>query len=104
MTKQTREFTKDFMRTLLGVGDCENLEADKAEEVLNELTDTSRWSNHYRFIFKYEDKLYESDYQEGATEQQDESPYEYEGDVITCTEVEAVEKIVIDYRAVDLND
>ena len=69
-------------------------------DVQNIITDTSRWSIQYDRVFKFEDKLYYAPYQCGATESQDESPYEYDGKTIECEEVEAYEKTVIDYRLV----
>jgi hypothetical protein len=50
-------------------------------------------------IFKFEDKLYKTSYSTGATEYQDEDPYEYEDDVIECPEVFPVEKTIIVYEA-----
>ena len=62
--------------------------------VLDEITDTSRWSIHHRIIFKHEGKFYETYYSEGATEMQDESPWEYE-DEVECDEVELKEVKVV---------
>lgn len=58
--------------------------------LLDEITDTSRWSIHHRIIFSYQGKFYQAYYSEGATEMQDESPWEYE-DEIECVEVELKE-------------
>lgn len=60
---------------------------------------TSRWSIIHELIFKHDGRLYRSKYRVGATEQQDETPWENE-DEVTCTEVEAYEKTVTDYRPV----
>ncbi len=65
----------------------------------NKIVDTTRWSKVYRMIFRFEDKFYSSLYQCGATEYQDEEPYEYEDDMIECTEVFPVEKTIIVYEA-----
>lgn len=62
--------------------------------VLDEITDTSRWSVHHRIIFKHEGKFYETYYSEGATEMQDESPWEYD-DEVECDEVELKEVKVV---------
>ncbi|MEK4122065.1 hypothetical protein [Lysinibacillus sp. FSL K6-0102] len=62
--------------------------------VLDEITDTSRWSIHHRIIFKHEGKFYETYYSEGATEMQDERPWEYE-DEVECDEVELKEVKVL---------
>lgn len=63
------------------------------EALERKIIGTGRWSIHYEIIFKYNDKFYRTTYQEGATEQQDESPWEYEPEV-ECTEVKQVEKLV----------
>ncbi|MCL1696387.1 hypothetical protein [Lysinibacillus sp. BPa_S21] len=62
--------------------------------VLDEITDTSRWSVHHRIIFKHDGKFYEAYYSEGATEMQDERPWEYE-DEVECDEVELKEVKVV---------
>lgn len=65
----------------------------------NEIVDTSRWSNHYELVFAHEGKFYRTYYSVGATEQQDEGPWEYDGDEIECVEV--VEKEVTVTQWVD---
>ena len=65
-----------------------------------EITDTSRWSIHYRAIFEHEGKFYATDYSRGATEAQCEEPYEYSPDDIECPEVQLVEKIVLAWEPV----
>lgn len=61
--------------------------------ILDEITDTSRWSSHHRIIFAYEGKFYETYYSEGLTEMQDESAWEYD-DEVECYEVELKEVLV----------
>lgn len=58
--------------------------------ILDEITDTSRWSIHHRIVFAYQGKFYATHYSVGATESQDESPWEYE-DQVECQEVELKE-------------
>ncbi|KAF6565357.1 hypothetical protein G9G63_09365 [Paenibacillus sp. EKM202P] len=58
--------------------------------LVDEITDTSRWSIHHNIIFEHQGKFYQTHYSEGATEMQDESPWEYEEDV-DCDEVELKE-------------
>lgn len=65
--------------------------------IQDDITSTSRWHINYELIFKYQDKFYATYYRRGATEQQDEAPYEYDKDEIECLEVYPVEKIVIEY-------
>lgn len=72
-------------------------------EVLeDEVVDTSRWSEHHSLVFKElaTGKCYEVDYSCGKTENQDESPWEHDGDKIFVTEVEPVEVKTIKFRPV----
>ena len=68
--------------------------------VHSELVDTGRWSHIYERV--YQDlstgKYWSTSYSTGATECQDESPYEYDGDVIKFTEVVPVEHTVVKYE------
>ncbi len=73
---------------------------DGFETVVNKITGTSRWSVNYQWIFKYQDKFYQTYYSTGATEYQEESPFEYEGDEIECVEVVPYEKTIIAYKTV----
>ena len=57
------------------------------ERLENELVDHSRWSVIYSMVFTTEGKFFRSNYSRGATEYQEESPYEYDGDEIECEEV-----------------
>jgi len=61
--------------------------------VEDEIVDTSRWAVQHNVVFEYEGKHYRAWYQRGATEIQDEGPWEYE-DTVECTEVHSVEKLV----------
>jgi len=63
-------------------------------KIEDNIIDRSRWSVHYEMIFQVGDKFYRSWYRIGATEMQDESPYEYDEDEIECPEVHKVEKVV----------
>jgi hypothetical protein len=65
--------------------------------VSDKIIDTSRWSIIYEMVFGYQDKFYVTSYSEGATERQDESPYEDEEDEIECKEVFPREVKVIKY-------
>lgn len=97
MTIITKKFEKKFLKALLRE-DLPEEEAAKSEIVRNKLVDTDRWSIMYDLIFKYEDKYYQVGYSKGATELQDnEQPFEYEADEISCTEVEPVKVSVIKY-------
>lgn len=65
-----------------------------------ELIDNSRWSLDYRIVFEDNGKFYETYYSVGATECQEERPWEYE-DEVECTEVEKREILVKKWVAVD---
>ena len=47
----------------------------------NNITSTGRWTVHHKIIFEYGGKFYSAYYSEGATEQQDESPWEYQSEI-----------------------
>ena len=72
-----------------------------AKIIRNEMYDTSRWSIYYELIFELDGKLYQTTYSRGATECQDEQPWEYGSDV-ECTEVEEYETVIKDYRPVEV--
>lgn len=54
------------------------------------LLDHDRWSLQYAAVFSFEGKHYRAGYSQGATEQQDERPFEDE-DEVDCEEVKAEE-------------
>lgn len=66
--------------------------------VLDKVEDTSRWSVHYRLVFRLPDMpegfAWETGYSVGATESQDETPWQDE-DNVECTLVRQVPKTVI---------
>ena len=83
-------FKKDFLKYI---------DNEKNVDVIStELIDSSRWSLQYRRVFLYEDRFYETYFSRGATEQQDEHPYEYDEDEIECNEVFPIEKTIIVYE------
>ena len=67
--------------------------------IKDEVTGTSRWSIFHDIVFEYEGKFYQTSYSVGATECQDESPWEDE-DEIECTEVVEKEVMVKKWVAV----
>jgi len=77
-------------------------DSETLEVIKDEITDTGRWTIHHYLVFKDIEtgKFYLTYYSVGATEQQDESPFEYEDDEISCVEVEPVEVKVISYKKV----
>lgn len=77
-------------------------DAESLSLVEDDITDNSRWSIYHNLVFKDLEtgKFYLTHYSVGATEQQDERPFEYEDDEIACAEVEQVEVKVITYQKV----
>lgn len=57
------------------------------------IIDTTRWSEIHEIVFKMGNKFYQTSYSCGATEMQDESPWEHENEV-EITEVEQKEVLV----------
>lgn len=92
----TRLFDKELLKQIMWD------DAEDYEVLEDEITDTSRWSVHHYMVFKElsSGKCYGVGYSRGATECQDEQPFEYEGDEITCEEVEPVEVKVIHFKPV----
>ena len=82
------KFSKEFLRNL------------DDEIISDQIIENTRWSILHERIFKHDGKFYQTIYSVGATEIQDESPYEYDGDEIECTEVRPVEKVVTVYEPV----
>lgn len=76
-------FNKEYLTKELGLPyDCKLIEDD--------IIDTTRWSIVHEIVFEDKGKFYMTTYSEGATEYQDERPWEYE-DEVKCTEVELKE-------------
>ena len=88
-----KKFPKQFMLDMLWD------ESDDAEVIEDKITDNGRWSIHHKLIFKHKDKFYSTGYSVGATEMQDEGPWEDE-DEVECTEVEPKEKTITVYVSV----
>lgn len=72
------------------------------EVIKDEITSHSRWSVGHVMIFKVlaTGKYYSTYYSVGATEYQDEGPYEY-GEDEECDEVVPVQKTVTVYEPVN---
>jgi hypothetical protein len=90
------ETNRDFSRTFL----LNSFDAADVEVMVNKTVDVGRWSVSYDYVFKYEGKFYSAPYSVGATEMQDEGPWEYDDDPVTVVIVEPVEVTVIEYVSV----
>jgi len=77
-------------------------ESDNYIAVENKQIGNSRWSIHYSLVIKSktEDRYYATTYSRGATEQQEERPFEYDGELITFSEVVPKETKIIEYIAI----
>ena len=78
----TVKFSKDYLKN--------ELDLPYGNTIVDNIIDTGRWSIYHEIVFADKGKFYTTTYSEGATECQDESPWEYE-DEIECTEVELKE-------------
>ena len=81
----------------LSWGDKDSEHAD-FKVALNEIVGHSRWSINYNLVLEKDGKFFQKGYSKGATESQDESPFEYEDEEIDFKEVKPVEKVVIIYE------
>jgi len=68
-------------------------DTDEGELIEEEIFDSGRWSITYKAIIKYQDKFYKTFYRVGATEAQEERPWE-DDDEAVLVEVKQVEKMV----------
>lgn len=66
----------------------------------DKITGHGRWSVVHEIVFELGGKFYRTTYSIGATEMQDERPWQYE-DSVTCEEVKRVEKVIQDWAPVD---
>ena len=81
------KFKKDFL--------INDLDLPYNDDIIQEdnIIETSRWSEIHEIVFAYNNKYYKTEYSQGLTEMQDESPWEYEEEVV-CVEVELKEVLV----------
>lgn len=92
----TREFPKS---TLVNLAWGEPVDGYNVVE--DEITGKSRWSIEHTMVFRAPDgRLYQVGYRVGATESQEEGPFEHAGESVACVEVEAYEVAVTRYRPV----
>lgn len=74
---------------------------DNGAIIRDKIISKSRWSIRHELIFIYTDrKYYRTTYQEGATEYQDENPWQYV-DEVECTEVEPFQETVTNFRPIE---
>lgn len=81
----TRKFPKADLLEVLDLSVGETHEGYSLVET--KMIGTRRWSIDHAMVFGFEDKFWRANYSVGATEQQDEGPWEYDGDEIECVQV-----------------
>jgi hypothetical protein len=80
------KISSEEMRSILW-GDSED-----GEIISDKITGNSRWSIFHDIVFSYKGKTYQTEYSVGATESQDESPFEYDK-MVDCEEVRLVRMV-----------
>ena len=76
----------------------DNLKWEEHKTIYDKIIGHSRWSIQHERVFEHEGKFYLTTYSVGATEYQDERPYEYDPDEIECPEVFPVQETVTVYK------
>ncbi len=76
---EKKVFSKDYLK--------DELDLPYSNTIVDKIIDATRWSIVHEIVFEDNGKFYQTTYSEGATEMQDESPWEYD-DEVKCTEVE----------------
>lgn len=89
------KFKREWLQDLV------NEDCTEAKIIKNDIYETSRWSISYGLVFEYQNKYYKTFYSRGATECQDEHPFEYDEDEINCIEVIPVIETVVVYKPKD---
>lgn len=98
ITAKTTTFTREYLKNELLLPDGPHDAPRHGRIVIsNEITDHSRWSVSYTMIFRLvdqpENEAWMVDYSVGATETQDEEPWENE-DTVSAMLVRQVERVV----------
>jgi len=87
--KTIRKFAKDDLLEL--VDERPDAQIGKFTLISEQIIDHDRWTIRFELCFKYEDTVYITYYSIGATEYQDEGPFENDGDEIDCYEAMKIE-------------
>jgi hypothetical protein len=91
----SKTFPKQYLMDVLN-GDVEGCSIE-----YDEIVDHGRWTLHHEMIFKDVDGLfYETNYDIGATEYQDERPFENADDLVKCVQVHQVPETTMVWKAV----
>lgn len=76
---------------------------DSEDVIRDRIVDNGRWTIRHEMIFNHHAKVYRVFYDVGATEQQEQYPFDYEPDEIECDEMHQVEKVVKVWEKVQSN-
>lgn len=87
-------FNREFLREELGL---------PYEALEKNIVENTRWSIVFEIVFEYEGKFWKTWYSEGATEYQDERPWEFEKEV-KCYEVYKAKTVKEDWVEVEKVD
>lgn len=86
------KFSRDYLKN--------ELDLPYNNTIVDRIIDTTRWSIIHEIVFADKGKFYMTTYSEGATECQDERPWEFD-DEIECEEVELREVKIKKWVPVD---
>jgi hypothetical protein len=88
------KFKKDILQEIVA-GD-----STIGEVIEDKIDDHDRWSVHHSIVFKTpaDGRFFQTGYRVGATEYQDESPFEYDPEEIECPEVFPESVLMTVYR------
>ena len=75
------------------------LQDEGGETVYDRIIGHGRWNVHHERVFAFEARYYITQYSVGATENQDEEPYQDDADEIECVEVFPRERVVTIYES-----
>lgn len=89
----TKLFPRDHLKLL-----ADGTEPEGYCIKLNEIRDRSRWAVEYELVFSHGVQLWGTHYRRGATEEQDEEPFECEPKEIACLERRATSQVVTIYE------
>jgi hypothetical protein len=95
------KFEKAWLREFICTTVGQTCPETGATLVRNDICGKSRWNIINEFVFSTKDgKYFGGSYSYGATENQDNAPFEYEPDEVELAELESYEEMVTKYRPV----
>lgn len=102
MANVTKKFSRDYLTEELGLPN--DPDTNKVTILSDEITGHRRWSVDHTLIFRLADQpigeAWRTGYSVGATESQDEGPWEHYGEEIAAVLVRETEKTIKVYEPV----